>query len=313
MNEQHDPLDPLVLAALDAEGKGINPSRMVERVRQARVAELTRVRRRQQLVFGSLVALAASLLLVFFFLQPAGTGNDRELSAEEVIREAKVHHETNGQDRCYRVESDWNVKPNHPKLRWLPISRSGLIWTRGDQFVLQSSVGEQTWAWGQDSTGQVWLAPSRRAAIVFEAAELNEPLARSCELMSLRMVSTLSELLEKFHLSRTVESGDIVINAQLKPGQLSGLAIRKITLKLDATTKTVKSAELHRYINGEPVGQIRFTLVETRELSKGYYTVAAHTDANAIVLDGMPLPNPPQQTRTKFRDELLKRLQDRVK
>jgi hypothetical protein len=307
-----DPVDPLILEALDTEGKGVDAGRMVERVRAAQAAEVAKSRRRRQLLFGSLVALAASLLIVFFFIQPAGTGQERQLSAEEVVREAKALHETNGQDRCYRVESKWDAKTAHPKLRWLPIARSGLIWTRGDQFVLQSNVEDQSWAWGQDGTGQVWLAPSRKQAIIFDATELNEPLARSCELMSLRLVSTLGELLEKFQLSRTEEDGDIVIHAQLKPGQLSGLAIRKVLLQLDKTTKTIKYAELHRYMNGEEIGRIRFTLVETRELSKNYYTVASHTDANAVILDGKPLPNPPQDKRTKFRDELLKRLQDRA-
>ena len=313
MTENHDPLERTVQSALDAEGRSVKAQRMVERVRAAQLVQVASARRRKQLLFGSLVALAVSLLIVFFFVQPAGTGKGRELSAEEVVREAKSLHETTAHDRSYRVESDWDVKPALPRFRFLPIARTGLIWTRGDQFVLQSTVEDQHWAWGQDSSGQVWLAPSRKQAIIFAPTELSEPLARSCELMSLRLVTTLGELLEKFQLSRTDESGDIVIHGQLKPGVAAGLAIRKITLKLDRNTKTVKYAELHRYFNGEPIGRIRFELVETRTQSDGYYQVSAHTDANAVILDGKPLPHAPMQTRTKLRDDLLKRLQDRAK
>jgi hypothetical protein len=313
MTGNHDPLDDAVESALDAEGKGVNTQRMVERVRVAQMVQVASAKRRKQLLFGSLAALAASLLVVFFFIQPAGTKNDRELSAEEVVREAKNLHETTAQDRCYRVESDWDVKPALPRFRFLPIARTGLIWTRGDQFLLQSTVEDQHWAWGQGASGQVWLAPSRKQAIVFAPTELNEPLAHSCELMSLRLVTTLGELLEKFQLSRTDEPGDIVIHGQLKPGQALGLAIRKITLKLDRNTKTVKYAELLRYFNGEPIGRIRFELIETRTQKDGYYDVSSHTDANAVILDGKPLQNPPMQNRTKLRDDLLKRLQDRAK
>ncbi len=313
MTLNNDRLDQRIQLALDAEGQTVNTQQMVERVRSAQVVQVASIKRRRQILFGSLVAFAACLLLGVFFIQPAGTGNSRQLSAEEVIREAKDMHETNGLDRCYRVESDWDVKPLLPRFRFLPIARTGTIWTRGDQFVLQSKVEDQSWAWGQNSTGQVWLAPSRKQAIIFAATELNEPLARSCELMSMRLVTTLGELLEKFQLSRTDESGDIVIHGQLKPGQAIGLAIRKVILRLDRTTKMVKYAELHRYFNGEPIGRIRFELIETKELNESFYNVTTHTDTNAMILDGKPLPNPPTPNRTKLRDELLKRLQDRAK
>ena len=98
MTENHDPLERTVQSALDAEGRSVNAQRMVERVRAAQLVQVASARRRKQILFGSLVALAASLLIVFF-VQPVGTGNGRELSAEEVVREAKSLHETTAQDR----------------------------------------------------------------------------------------------------------------------------------------------------------------------------------------------------------------------
>ena len=73
----------------------------------------------------------------------------------------------------------------------------------------------------QDAGGRVWIAPTRKRVLVFEADELAEPLTRFCDLMSLRLASTLGELLEKHELARrdlvilTLEGKDVLAHGLL--------------------------------------------------------------------------------------------------
>ena len=157
--------------------------------------------------------------------------------------------------------------------------------------------------------------PNRKHAVVFDKNELNDPLARHCELMSLRVASTLGEVLEKYDLFRkdAGEPGEpIRIEADLRPGLLPGARIRKLELELEPGTKAVRKAVLHRYLNGAFEGTITFTLTETGTKADDFYTLKGHTDPRAAIHDGKPLPNPPANNpRAKLREELLKKWQKR--
>jgi hypothetical protein len=187
-------------------------------------------------------------------------------------------------------------------------ARTATVWTRGDQFVVLSRVDDEpAWAWGQESAGGVWLAPSRKHAVVFGKDELNDPLARQCELMSLRLASTLGEMLEKYDLYRK-DSGEpgepIRIEAALRPKLLPGARIRKVELELEPTTKTVRQAVLHRYLAGVFEGTMTFTLTDTATQPDDFYTLKGHTDPKATVHDAKSL-----KERAKLREELLKKWQ----
>jgi RNA polymerase sigma-70 factor (ECF subfamily) len=93
---------------------------------------------------------------------------------------------------------------------------------------------------------------------------------------------------------------------------------RQVELELDPETKVIRSAVLRREVNGETVGTLTFTLVETANLPDDRYDLRGHLDSDAEFLDCKPngkAPGPPQleQRRARLRDEFLKRMQGRFK
>lgn len=321
-NPDH-PIDRAVRAHLDAEAARVDARAVLARVKAARVDAVPASHRRGWLRWVPVGGAAiAACLLIGLFLTGNTPAPDRTLSAEELVVEAKAAHEAGAIDRCYDVAADWDITPFVKRFAFGPPVRHGQVWTRGDQFVMLSAVDDgPQWAWGQEPSGRVWLAPTRRHAIVFDKDELNEPLARFCDLMSLRLVSTLGELLQKFDLFRKDGGGPgepVRIEATLRPGLVPMARFRRVELELDPVSKVVRKAVLHRYLNGESVGTLAFTLSDSAPQPDEFYGVQGHVDPGAVIHDGRPLPNPPPpqlpaNPRNKFVGELMKRLQNRGK
>jgi hypothetical protein len=322
------PIDAAIRARHDTEAATVDARAVLARVKTAQAQQSKAVPSSRRVwlrraVVGVGVTVAACLVVGLFV-----TGNtptpDKKLSAEEWIQGAKAALEAAPTDRRYDVVADWDLTPFQKRLNFRPPIRHAQVWTRGDQFVVLGAVDDgppsAVWAFGQEPGGRVWIAPTRRHAIVYDKDELNEPLARYCELMSLRLVSTLGELLEKYDLFRKdggTPGEPVRIEATLRPGLLPRMHFRKVELELDPATKVVRAAVLHRYLAGEPVGALTFTLAETATKADDFYSVKGHTDPAAVIHDGRPLPNPPQPAppnpRNKFAADLLKRLQNRGK
>ena len=303
-----DPLDAAVRSHLDAEAAQVDAAAVLTGVK-ARQAATRPTPRRGWLTWATLGGAAvAACLMVGLFLAGQSPVPARPVAATtpaELIADAKVVHEAAGPDRCYRVEAEWQVKPLTP--RHGP-ARTATVWTRGDQFVVLSDVDDgPVWAWGQDPSGGVWLAPSRKRAIVFGRDELNDPLARHCELMSLRLASTLSEMTDEYELFRKDDGGPgepIRIEAGLRPGVRPGVRLRAVELELEPATKVVRKAVLHRSAAGVSEGTITFTHTDTANQADDFYTLKGHTDPKATVHDAKAV-----KERAKVREELLKRWQ----
>jgi hypothetical protein len=308
------PIDAAVRSHLDAEAATVDPRAVLARVKAAQAQATPSAHRRGWRRWAAVGGAAVAACLLVGLLV---TNNpDRVASAEELVAAAKTAHEGTA-DRCYDVTADWDLTPFVKRFPFRPPLRQAQVWTRGDQFVILGPADDgHRLAFGQEPTGRVWFAPTRRHAIVFDPDELNEPLARYCDLMSLRLVSTLGELLQQFDLFRKDGGGPgepIRIEATLRPGLLPQARFRKVELELDPERKVVRTAVLHRTLAGEPVGTIAFTLTDSAPLADDYYTVSGHVDDGAVIHDGRPRPNPPTGPRNKMVGDLLKRWQNRGK
>ena len=309
MNEANDhPLDAILRNHLDRAAGTVDGATMLRQIRESEKA----IPRRSWLKWAGVgvgTAVAASVGgFVFFGNTPTSLA-----AAEQIVSEAKIAHAL-PTDRCYEVSTDW--EPLLFRRLQLPaISRKHKLWTRGDQFWIETNGDGAKWAMGQETGGKIWFAISRKRGLVYEPSEAGEPLARFCDLVSLRVVSTLSELLEQFTLYRkdTGQPGEAIrIEADLKPSFLNrNPRFRTVKLELDPITKIVQRAEFQRQLNGEPVGTLRFTLLETANQPDEMYTLLGHLDADHEVFDRKDPAR--QDRRTKFRDEFLKRVQQRIK
>jgi hypothetical protein len=319
-----DPLDRAVRRHLDREAATVDAAGMLVRVRAARaVPSSRRVWAAGVGGFAAGVAVAASVALVLLFgegPQPAPLAA-RE-TPEEFVRQAREAHAA-PTDRCYEVVNEWDPGPLNQAKLVPPVKRSRL-WTRGDQFWIETTAPDgQLVAWGQTKDGKVWVAPTRKRGLVYEPTEVGEPIARYCDLMSLRAVSTLGELLERYDLfwREPARAGEPVrIVGLLRPAGPPVARFRQVELELDPATKAIRKAVLKRTLNGEVVGTLTFTLAETADLPEESYDVRGHLDPDAVVLDGkfppkLPgMPGPPRpDPRAKARDEFLKRMQERGK
>jgi hypothetical protein len=315
-----DPLDSAVRSHQAAEAAKVDPTGVLAGVKRRQAADRARaagVRRAVRWATLGTAAIAVCLLVALFLTgnTPVPTKEAAAATPAELLQEAKAVHEAAPADRCYQVTADWDLKVGMPRL---PASRSARVWTRGDQFVVLSAVEDgPPWAWGQQADGRVWLAPNRMHAVVFDKDEVNDPLARFCELMSLRLVSTLGEVLERYELFRKDggQPGEpIRIEAKLRPALFPAARFRQVELELDPDTKAVRSAVLHRSLNGQPEGKIRFTLLETATQPADFFTLEGHTADGRRVHDGKPIPPPKPSLpdpRAKLREELLKKWQNR--
>ena len=263
-NDSH-PVDGLVREHLDREAAKVDARAMLARVKQPP----SEARRGWHWV-GVAVGAALAAGLAFLFI----TGNGPEpkpvaaATPEELLRESRTTHEA-ATDRCYAVVAEWEPGPLRV-LKLEPIVRTSKLWTRGDQFWIETTdLQGRSIAWGQTKDGKVWVAPSRSVGLIYDESDVGEPLTRYCELMSLRVVTTLGELLANYDLFRR-DSGQpgepLRIEAKLRPvlGPLPRFG--HVTLELDPATKVIQKAVLSRRVNGETVGTLTFTLIETTKL-----------------------------------------------
>ncbi|OWK43917.1 LolA family protein [Fimbriiglobus ruber] len=313
-------IERVVRAHLDREAAGVNPEAILARVHAAvlsndgqpietrqdyRDSDDSPVRPalgRKALWFavggvgvgvGSLVAAC----VVLFVLLSGGDPHDKPVvvgtptSASDILELARATH-TAPTDRRYDVRAEWDdAALNQLKLESAPqLSR---LWTRGDQFYVETpDENNKTTAWGQSRNGQVWVAVNRKQVLVYDASEENAPIRKYSDLMSLRVLTMLNELLSEYDLQKegTGTPGErIRIAATPKPTQSKeSIRYQKVDLVIDPETMAIQSAVFKRKINGTVVGTLTFSLAENGTLADNAYDLHGHVDADYKLIDGTP-------------------------
>lgn len=325
MPEQEHPIDQAVRRHLDSEAAKVDAHAVLARVKSGgNPAHRTRSNLRKFVVVwasGAMsgAAVAASVLLYFFLSAPTPTA--QTATAAELVEQAREIHAV-PTDRCYTVVAEWDPAPLR-KEKLEPIVQSSRLWTRGDQFWISTKghFGNKL-EWGQDRSGKLWIALGPKRGLQYDPGEVGEPVQRYCDLMSLRVVSTLGDLLQGYDLKRreggTKPGEPIRIEAQLRPNPMNpNPKFSHVALDLDPETKVIRKATLTRQINGTTVGTLTFTLVESADLPDDQYELRGHLEKDATILDGKfpppgmgPTPRDPRdRERAKFRDDFLKKIQ----
>ncbi len=305
-----DRLEELLRARFDADAASVRPDLILNRLKPVPTTPSTRRRKIVRRLSG--FAVAASVAVVFGWLMIFAPQPTPVLaSPQEILRDVSAAH-TGNLSHHYDVTTEW--EPWLFRTMQLPaLTRDYQLWTRSDQFFIQATTERNQLILGQESPTRVWCALNQKRGLILDANEPNEPLVRLTELLSMRMVTLLADLLERFELFRE-DSGSpdepIRIRAMLRPNARNPMH-RSIRLEIDPKSKIIRFAELQRIVNDQPAGAIRFVYRESSELAPELFTLRGHLDADAEILDR----NDPQlmKRRAQFREDFLKRLQSRVK
>jgi hypothetical protein len=309
-----DPVFKAVRRHLDQQAGQVDARTLLQKVRDGQKPTPRGRKVVKWAIVASFTTAIAASFAIFFVL--GGGPEPRMATASELIQQAQESHAT-PTDRKYELLIEWEATPLRVN-KIDPLFRKSTIWTRGDQFTMESInfVGDR-FIWGQNKSGQIWVALNRKRGLVYEESEFGEPFIRHADMVSMRAVTLLSELLQQFELLRQ-DSGKpgepirIVANLRPQPGRPLP-RFRYVELELDPETKVIRKAILKRMINGEVVNTMRFTLLETADQPEGAYELRGHLDDDGVELDGKPLPNGRPDPRARFRDEFLKRWQSKMK
>ncbi len=222
------------------------------------------------------VAAAAVILLASLLLLQLGTV---QASPEALVREARAAHAL-PVDRCYLIETQWQGAA--PRRDFPLIAPDGVrLWTRGDRFRIESTVGKGPVSWGRDAKGTIWLAVLPRVGIRFDDGEAPEALAFACDVYSLRLETLLDVLLKDFdlHLEPGADrKATQHIVATQKPG-VRGQFMRSARLEVDAESKVVKKLVLDRVLPRGFAATVTLSLVESTVLNETSYELEGNLKA----------------------------------
>jgi hypothetical protein len=277
-----DPLDRLVRAHLERIAESVDGAEMLRKVRskQAQATIVPPSRRQWATVrrwSWSLAATAAVVLVFFLGVRPG------QVSAETLLREAQQVHAL-PVDRCYRVTvaADPALLAKFP---WLTPQRETRLWTRGDQFWIESLQAGRKWAWGRDAQGRVWFALLPRLGLRFSRQDVPEPLAHACDVRSVRLETLLADVLRDFEIHWGEPEGRQQTIVATPRSDHAGSTLHRATLQIDPHTRVVERLVLERQLGGQPLVTVTWQLVETGvQPAEGSYYLEGHLETGSTIL-----------------------------
>ena len=300
------PVDALVRGHLDREAARIDGADVLRRVStngvRPAVGRGLRLRQWAAGIGLGAGAVAAACLAIAF---GAGTPlNVHAHTAVDLVRDSQQAH-SDGTDRLYelKVERTGLSPQGKGPPPWL-LLRDGKVWTRGDQFWMQSHTDGRPLSFGRDGEGRVWIVPNPQVGLLYNPDEVTEPLARACNLTSLRARALMAEMLASYDLSRAdngrQRENPIPVQATFR-GRPGDFLATNVARELDPRSKVIRKAVVKRLAAGEAVATFTFTLLEVGRQGDEAYELAGHLGP-ARVIDQRQ-----RDARDRSRAEFLKR------
>jgi len=242
-------------------------------------------------------ALAAAVLLAA--LLAVRTSGTATANASLALRDLRSVHL--GQlDRCYRVQ--YTPDPRYwDESNQLEGPSHSLLWTRGDRFWSECTIGELQLRIGRQRDGALWLRSSPQRGVEFRSApaDLPQEVALLCAANSLTVPRLVEEVLADFDLRAAApadQSGaaGLVVWAALKPGRVHPV-VSAALLEIDSADHSLTRLVLWMVRNGQPRGTVTYTFLESGRLDESQYELRSHLDEDAPIEQQQFTP--PEQLR----------------
>lgn len=289
-------VDRLVRGYLERDAETTDASALVARVRSSRVrpqaagvgasaaAPAGRPARRwsRSLAWSASAALA----LVVAFLGGRHVGSDAA-NAAVVLTDVQAAH-SRAIDRCYRVQ--YSPDPRYwDGTKKLDGPSHSILWTRGDRFWSDCTIGDIRLNIGREDDGTLWVSPSRQKGIRFEPREsrLPEAVALICAINSMSVPRLVDDVLAGFDvradgpLGRSGSTRTLVW-ATLKPGETHPLLSHAL-LEIDTESDVLVRLVLWMVRDGRPNGTVTYTLIESGARGDEQYQMSSHLDEDAVI------------------------------
>jgi len=226
----------------------------------------------------------AAVVIAFFggrYFSPASA------SAATILRSVRTAH-AGGGDRCYRVQFAPDPRYWDGKNKFDGPSES-VLWTRGDRFWSDCSIGEHKLKIGRDEDRTLWVSPSRSKGIRFPdaASPLPTEVVLICAINSMTVPSLVDDVLKDFDLRAEAPTGNSdspssLIWAKLKPGREHPL-LSAAMLEIDAQSDILVRVVLWMLRDGRPNGTVTYTLLDQTAQDDVQYRLESHLDPDASI------------------------------
>jgi hypothetical protein len=289
-----DELDRLVRAHLEREAERVDPSALLARLRegQARAegpgAAPPRASRRKAGRWtrpaGWLTVAAAVLVGAFLGGRALGPA---PANAAALLRDVRAIH-ARGIDRCYRVHFAPDPRSwDGPNVLGGP--SESVLWTRGDRFWADCSIGPLRLKLGRSEEGGLWVspAPDKGVRLSGERSQLPDRLAVLLDLNAMTVPTLVDDVLADFDLrAQGPAPGDpeasSLVWARLKPGRSHPL-IAAALLEIDGHSDTLRRLVLWTVSDGRPHGTVTYTLIDSATQDDDRFRLESHLDPGAKI------------------------------
>ena len=286
-----DPIDQLVCAYLDKEASQMNVEGLLGRISDDQRLDVMSARPEESPAsrWGFLRMAwwpsIVTLIIVAFLL--GRSFHPSSASASTLLRSVRAAHQQGG-DRCYRVLH----VPEPSALSGSNLKSLGsesLLWTRGDRFWSDCSLGETRLKIGRDVDGALWLSPSRKKGVRFPPDDPAFPkdLETLCQISSVTVPVLLDRVLADFDLraeAPLAQTGNQrrLVWARLKPGRTHSF-LSAASLEVDQETDVLVRMVLWLQKENRPNGTVTYTLMEQSPPGDESYRLESHLDPDATI------------------------------
>lgn len=215
----------------------------------------------------------------------------QDVSAATMLADARRVHAL-PLDRCYVVElrstdlgDSSTASPRRSGPIELAVGRVDRLWTRGDQFFLESSNAKHRWVWGRDADGAVWLCVDARLGLKLEDDELPQWLDGLSDALSMQLDTLLDNVLRDFTLTWEPAAGGTTrtVRAVRKPDARPRW-ITEVRLTVDLETRVLQRITVIRPTRIRGPVEVTYTLAATEAQPDSRYSLEGHLDASSTIL-----------------------------